>query len=302
MTNKQYDVIIIGGSYSGLAAGMALGRALRQVLIIDSGQPCNAQTPHSHNFLTQDGETPRAIAEKARKQVEKYDTVSFHSGLAVKAVKTGLGFEITTESGAVFTGKKLHIATGVKDMMPDIEGAAACWGISMIHCPYCHGYEVRNEKTGILANGEMAFHFTKLITNWTKDLTVFTNGTSTLTAEQAATLQERGVSVIETELAALEHQNGYIQTVRFKNGSTAPLTALYAKLPFVQHSDIPKKLGCAFNEMGYIQVDEFQKTSIPGVYASGDNVTPMRSVANAVAAGTLAGAMINMELVNESFE
>lgn len=301
MTNKIYDVIIIGGSYSGLAAGMALGRALRQVLIIDSGKPCNAQTPHSHNFLTQDGETPRAIAEKARQQVEKYETVSFHSGLAVRGEKTGSGFEITTESGAVFTAKKLHFATGVKDLMPDIEGAAACWGISMIHCPYCHGYEVRNEKTGILANGEMAFHFTKLITNWTKDLTVFTNGKSTLTAEQTAKLEEYGIPVIEHEIAAFDQNNGYIESVRFKDGSSAKLTAMYAKLPFAQHSDIPEKLGCAFNEQAYIQVDEFQKTSVPGIYASGDNTTPMRSVASAVATGTLAGAMLNMELVNERF-
>ncbi|MNX81899.1 Alkyl hydroperoxide reductase subunit F [compost metagenome] len=281
---------------------MALGRALRQVLIIDSGKPCNAQTPHSHNFLTQDGETPKAIAEKARKQVEKYDTVSFHSGLAVRGEKTDSGFEITTESGVVFTAKKLHFATGVKDVMPDIEGAAECWGISMIHCPYCHGYEVRNEKTGILGNGEVAFHFTKLITNWTKDLTVFTNGKSTLTAEQTAKLKAYGIPVIEDEIAAFGHKNGSIESVRFKDGSSTELTAMYAKLPFLQHSDIPEQLGCAFNEQAYIQVNEFQKTSVPGIYASGDNAAPMRSVANAVATGTLAGAMINMELVNESFE
>lgn len=301
MTNKIYDAIIIGGSYSGLAAGMALGRALRNVLIIDSGKPCNAQTPHSHNFLTQDGETPQAIASKAREQVAQYKTVEFYSGLAVGAEKTNSGFTITTENGETFGAKKLVFATGVKDTMPPIKGAGACWGISMIHCPYCHGYEVRNEKTGILANGEMAFEFSKLITNWTKELTVFTNGKSTLTAEQSSKLKEHGIQVNEQEIEAFHHTNGYINEVHFKDGSNLQLKAMYAKLPFSQHSDLPEKLGCAVSEQGFVEVDPFQKTSVPGIYACGDNVTPMRSVANAVAAGTLAGAMLNRELVDEDF-
>lgn len=302
MTNTIYDVIIIGGSYSGLSAGMALGRSLKQVLIIDSGKPCNAQTPHSHNFITQDGETPKAIATKAKEQVAKYKTVTFHSGLAIHGKKTESGFEITTETGEVFTAKKLIFATGVKDVIPSIKGADACWGISMIHCPYCHGYEVRNEKTGILANGEMAFEFTKLIHNWTKELTLFTNGKSTLTTEQTSKLKEHGIDLVEKELEAFSHTDGYMEEVSFKDGSTTKIKAMYAKLPFVQHSDIPQDLGCELTEQGFIQVDAFQKTTIPGIYASGDNCTPMRSVANVVAMGTLAGVMISRELIDEAFK
>ncbi|WP_343632887.1 NAD(P)/FAD-dependent oxidoreductase [Fluviicola sp.] len=301
MTNKIYDAIIIGGSYSGLAAGMALGRALRNVLIIDSGKPCNVQTPHSHNFLTQDGETPRAIAVKAREQVAKYENVEFYSGLAVGGEKTEIGFTITTESGENFASRKLIFATGVRDIMPEIKGAADCWGISMIHCPYCHGYEVRNEKTGIHANAEVAFEFSKLINNWTKELTVFTNGQSTLLPEKASTMKAHGIDINEQEIEAFEHTGGYLNKVRFKDGSSVELKAMYVKLPFVQHSDLPEKLGCAFSEHGYIEVDKFQKTTVPGVYACGDNVTPMRSVANAVAAGTLAGAMLNRELIDDDF-
>lgn len=301
MTNKIYDAIIIGGSYSGLAAGMALGRALRNVLIIDSGKPRNAQTPHSHNFITQDGETPQAIASKAREQVAQYKTVAFYSGLAVGAEKRDSGFTITTENGETFDAKKLVFATGVKDIMPEIKGARACWGVSMIHCPYCHGYEVRNEKTGILANGEMAFEFSKLILNWTKELTIFTNGKSTLTAAQSSKLKEHGIGVNEQEIEAFEHTNGFMEEVHFKDGSTLKLKAMYAKLPFAQHSDLPEKLGCVMTEPGFIQVDPFQKTTVPGVYACGDNVTQMRSVANAVATGTLTGAMLNKELVDEEF-
>jgi len=301
MTNKIYDTIIIGGSYSGLAAGMALGRALRTVLIIDSGKPCNAQTPHSHNFITHDGETPHAITSRAREEVAQYKTVEFYSGLAIAAEKTDSGFTITTENGEVFEAKKLVFATGVKDLMPAIKGAASCWGISMVHCPYCHGYEIRNENTGILANGEVAFEFSKLIHNWTKELTIFTNGKSTLTAEQTSKLKEHGIGVNEGEIDSFEHINGYIEQVHFKDGSSIKLKAMYVKLPFVQHSDLPEKLGCELTESGFIQTDVHQKTSVSGVYACGDNVTQMRSVASAVAAGTLTGAMLNKELVEESF-
>lgn len=301
MTNILYDAIIIGGSYSGLSAGMALGRALKHTLIIDSGKPCNAQTPHSHNFITQDGETPQAIASKAREQVAQYKTIEFYSGLAVDAEKTNAGFRITTENGEQFEAKKLVFATGVRDIMPEIKGAAACWGISMIHCPYCHGYEVRNEKTGILANGEMAFEFSKLISNWTKELTLFTNGVSTLTPEQTSRLKATGIAVNEQEIDAFEHNNGYLENVQFKDGTAIQLKAMYAKLPFKQHSDLPEKLGCEISDLGYIEVDPFQKTSIPGIYACGDNVTPMRSVANAVGAGTLTGAMLSRELIEEAF-
>lgn len=301
MAHKNFDVIIIGGSYSGLSAGMALGRALKQVLIIDSGKPCNAQTPHSHNFITHDGETPHAIARKAKEQVAKYPTIEFYSGVAVGGKKIDSGFEITTETGELVTAKKLLFATGVKDIMPTIKGADACWGISMIHCPYCHGYEVRNEKTGILANGEIAFEFSKLINNWTKELTLFTNGKSTLTAEQTSNLEEHGIDVVEKEIEAFQHTDGTIEEVHFKDGSTTKLKAMYAKLPFVQHSDIPKTLGCELTEQGYIQVDAFQKTTVPGIYASGDNCTPMRSVANVVAMGTMAGVMISRELIDEAF-
>src|SRR5688572_21015675 len=169
--DNHFDVIIIGGSYAGLAAGMALGRALRKVLIIDSGEPCNRQTPHSHNFLTHDGRPPGEIAKLARQQVQLYNTIRFLQGVAALGIKTEGGFEITQDSGEIFGAKKLIFATGIRDIMPDIDGFKSSWGISVLHCPYCHGYEVRNQRTGILGNGENGFELTKLISNWTKDLT-----------------------------------------------------------------------------------------------------------------------------------
>ena len=301
MEQKNFEVIIIGGSYSGLSAAMSLGRSLRQVLVIDSGLPCNIQTPHSHNFITNDGETPAAISAKARLQVGFYKTVQFYNGLAIDAVKTQNSFEIKTESGELFTSKKLLFATGVKDLFPQIKGFAVCWGISVLHCPYCHGYEVKSEKTAIVANDEMGFEYAKLILNWTKNLTLCTNGKSTLTSEQTQILKNHGVLVLENEIDSFEHNAGYILNIVFKNGEKITVKAVYARAPFEQHCPLPQTLGCEVNEQGLIKVDFMQKTSVSGIYASGDATTQMRSVALAVSSGSFAGAAINRELIDEAF-
>lgn len=302
MTHQNdFDVIVTGGSYAGLSAAMSLGRALRKVLVIDSGKPCNRQTPHSHNFLTRDGQTPKEIATLAKEQVAKYSTVTFYEGLAVSGTAKEAGFEITTQAGDVFTTKKLVFASGVRDLMPDLKGFAECWGISVIHCPYCHGYEVHHEKTGVLANGDLAFEYVKLISNWTQDLTLFTNGRSTLTAEQTAKISSHNIQIVEKEIDHFEQQDGRIRQLIFKDQSAFPLKAIYHKPAFEQHCDIPVALGCELTEQGLLKVDAFQKTNVPGIYACGDNTIAMRSVANAVAAGSFAGAALNRELVDDSF-
>lgn len=297
---EAVDVLIIGGSYAGLSAALALGRALRQVVVLDSGQPCNRQTPHSHNFLTQDGSTPSAIAAVAREQVLAYPTVQLRQDAAVAATGENNSFTVTTASGTVLHARKLLFASGIRDIMPALPGFAECWGISAIHCPYCHGYEYREQPTGILANGDVAAEMGLLIRNWTNKLTIFTNGSATLQPEQRQRLADRGIAVEEAPVQQLGHQNGYLAHLDLADGRTVPLAALYARLPFEQHCALPQALGCAHSEMGYVAVDNFQKTSLPGIYAAGDATSPMRAVAAVVAAGMMAGAMLNRELIFEA--
>ncbi len=299
--NNKFDVIIIGGSYSGLSAAMALGRSLRNVLIIDSGKPCNSQTPHSHNFLTQDGKTPNEISTLAKLQVEKYESVKFQNGLATIGKKTESGFEIITSNNDKFAAKKLIFATGIKDMIPDIKGFNDCWGKSVVHCPYCHGYENRNKNTAIIANGAKAFHLVPLVKNLTNELTLLTNGIADFDPEQIAIFKKNKINIIETIILEFENNNGNLENVVFNDRTKLPFDVAYGVIPFSQHSDIPQKLGCEITEQGYIKVDMFQKTTIEGVFACGDNSVMMRSVANAVYSGNVTGAVVNGLLSHEEF-
>ena len=297
---EPFDAIIIGGSYAGLSAAMALGRSLRQVLIIDSGDPCNKQTPHSHNFLTQDGKTPMEISTLAKQQLGHYPTVHFHQGFAEGASGSSGAFQVGTSTGEAFGAKKMILASGIRDLMPEIEGFAECWGTSVIHCPYCHGYEFRDRATGIMATGEKAYHLASLVHNLTKELTLFMDRDA-VTAEQAQKLRGHAIRFEPRKIVALEHEGGKLKRVLFGDGDGIELEALYAGLPFEQHSLLPFDLGCGFTEAGHIQVDMLQRTTVEGIYACGDNSSPMRSLAQAIHAGNMAGAALNRELALEDF-
>ena len=298
---KKVDVIIIGGSYSGLAAAMSLGRAMINTLVIDAGKPCNRQTPHSHNFLTRDGFTPSEIAAISKSQVNAYPTVEFFEAFATSATKSADGFQIEVGSGQSFVASQLIFATGISDIMPNIEGFAECWGTSVLHCPYCHGYEVRNVGTGIIGNGEQAYEFAKLISNWTNKLTVFTNGASDFSKVQSGSLRKHGIDVIESEISELEHDQGKIKRIVFKDGTSTAVEAIYSPRPFVQHCALPEMLGCDLTDEGYVKTDGMHQTTIPGVFACGDNASRMRTVANAVATGTATGIMVSKRLIMEGF-
>lgn len=301
LSESRFDVLIVGGSYTGLAAALTLGRSRRRVLVLDAGQPCNRQTPQAHNFLTRDGEPPNQLRALAREQLGAYPTVQFQAGTVTQATAQAGEFRVETAEGSRYAARKLLLATGLHDELPELPGFAACWGISVLHCPYCHGYEVRDEPLAVLGNGDAGFEFARLIHHWSPNLRLLTNGPATLSAEQRARLTAHGIALIESPLAQVEHDAGRLHHLGLLDGTRLPLTALFARLPFRQASDLGARLGCELTDTGLLRTDEFGRTAVPGLYAAGDNSTLMRQVAAAAANGSKAGAFINHELIAEDF-
>jgi thioredoxin reductase len=243
---------------------------------------------------------PHVIASKAKEQVLRYPTVKFVNGKVAHARRSNSGFEIDTERSEQFTSRRLLFATGLKDIFPSIDGFEACWGKSIVHCPYCHGYEARGLKTVVLTNGELAFDYVKLIRNLTDDVVLLTNGPSKLTQEQTEALKRKSIQVIETPLTHIEQKEGQIETVILQDATRIPAQVLYWKPTSRQHCPLPEQLGCELTEQGLLKVDAMQKTTIAGIFAAGDS-SNWRSVASAVSSGSFAGAVINKELADEDF-
>lgn len=296
---RLHEVIIIGGSYAGLSAAMSLGRARRQVLVIDGGLPRNRFTPHAHNLLLHDGDSPAALAARARLQVAHYPTIQLLQAQATAAERLPDGtFRITTTQHGAFTARYLLLATGLRDELPTVPGFAECWGKSVIHCPYCHGYEVADQPTGAWVNGDDAHHLATLLPNWTRDLTIFTNGPATFGDDLRQQLAAQQIALDETPITALEHEQGQLRALHLADGRRHPLPVLYARLPLHQASKLPAQLGCALAKQApLLQLDAQYRTSVPGVYAAGDNCVPVSQLAQAIAAGNMAGAAISRELI-----
>lgn len=298
-SSPSYDVLIIGGSYAGLSAAMALGRARRSVLVLDAQRPRNRTTPHAHNLLLHDGAAPADLAARARQQVAAYPTVQFVVAEATTATQFPDGsFEVATPHGT-FAARYLLLATGLRDELPPIPGLAECWGKSVIHCPFCHGYEVADQPTGFLLNGDLVGHQATMLRNWTHELTAFTNGPATFGDAVRQQLVAQGVGLEETPIAELLHTGGQLTALRLADGRHLPLPVLYASPvpPWHQASTLPAQLGCALTEQGLLRVDEQYQTTVPGVFAAGDCCTPLHQLAGAIAAGNLAGAMLSKQLI-----
>lgn len=291
------DVLIIGGSYAGLSAALALGRARRHVLVIDAGRPRNRTTPHAHNLLLHDGDAPADLAAHARQQVAAYPTVRLLTAEATAATRlpTG-GFEVATSHGTYQAGRLL-LATGMHDELPPVPGFAECWGKSVIHCPFCHGYEVADQPTGIWNNGDEVGHHVRMLLNWTRTLTVFTSGPATFGHEVRQLLQAHAIAIEETPVAALLHTGGQLTALRLLDGRELPLPVLYARPPAQQASTLPQQLGCALTDQGFIQIDANYLTTVPGVWAAGDCCSPMPQLALAIAAGNLVGGTLSREII-----
>ncbi len=295
----HYDVIIIGGSFAGLSAAMQLARARRQVLLVDAARPRNRYAAHAHGFLGQDGVPPQEIVANARAQLARYPTVSFLDGEAIQALAQDGGFAVVMAGGEQVRGARLILATGMRDELPPLPGLQARWGQTVLHCPYCHGFEVAGEPLGVLAAHPMSVHQAMLLPDW-GPTTYFTQGQFEPSPEDARHLAARGVHVERTPVVALLGEAPALTGVVLDDGREVPLRALFVASRVHMASPLAGQLGCEFDEgpLGpVIRVDDMKQTTVPGVFAAGDASTPMSNATLASASGVMAGVCAHRSLV-----
>jgi len=293
-----FDTIIIGGSFAGLSAALYLARARRSVLVLDTGEPRNRFAAASHGFFAQDGSDPKAMLETMRGQVAAYPTVQFRELKAIDAAHKEDGFRVTLENGEAVTGAKLLLAFGVSDILPELPGLAERWGRTVIHCPYCHGYEFSGERFGVLNLSPMSAHQATLIPEW-GPTTFFLDG-GTIEPDVAAELDERGVTIEPEPVDCLVGEGTSLSAIRLRNGIEQPIDALFIGPRNRFNSDIAEKLGCAVEDglLGsVVKVDDMKATNVAGVYAAGDITRMGHTVTFACADGVMAALAIHRSLV-----
>lgn len=302
MQDTILDVAIVGGGAGGLSAALVLGRMRRHVIVIDGGEPRNAPSHGVHGFLSRDGIAPAELLQIGRDQLQPYSTVSVRKGFVTQAVQREGYFELTLKDGDVLQARKLLLATGVKDILPDIEGLRDFWGTSVAHCPYCHGWEARDTSIAILLKtGEHAIHMATLLHPLSNDLVVCTNDEPDFTTEQRQQLESFGVPVYDGIIERVEGTSGRLERLVFADGRTLERQTIFVEPYVIQHTDLAQQLGCALKESGLVEVDHAGETSVPGVYAVGDMANPAAQVVVAAYSGMMAAAMINRELAAQAF-
>lgn len=290
-----FDVIIVGGSYAGLSAGMQLARARRRVLLIDAGLRRNRYASHSHGFLTQDGRPPADIAADGKRQLLAYPTVTWREGRAQHAEARDGGFRVTLADGSAADSQRLILATGVVDELPPVAGLAERWGASVFHCPYCHGYELDQGRIGVIATGPLSMHHALMLPDW-GTVTFFLNGAFEPDAAQLAELARRGATVERTPIACIAG----VAEVVLADGRVHAMAGLFAGPRTHQASALAEQLGCALDDgpMGpIVRVDEMKATSVAGVFSCGDAARAAGNVAFAVADGAMAGVAAHRTLM-----
>lgn len=294
-----HDVIIIGGGFAGLAAAMPLTRARRRVLLIDAGQPRNRFAAHSHGFLGQDGVAPADIQARGMAELSAYPTFTLVRGEVVRAAGTLDAFAVALADGSTLEGRRLILATGVRDELPAIPGMKERWGVGALHCPYCHGYEVAGRPLGVLGTQAGSDMKALLVSDW-GPVTLFTQDAFLPGAEMMARLTERGITVERVPIMEMLGEAPSLSAVRLADGRVLPLAALFVGPRTHMASPLALQLGCAMEEGHsgpYLRINEGKETSVPGIFAAGDATMQMHSATLSVASGMLAGVGAHRSLL-----
>ncbi|MBZ9938328.1 NAD(P)/FAD-dependent oxidoreductase [Mesorhizobium sp. BR1-1-16] len=297
----NYDAVIVGGSFAGLSAALQIARTGRPVLVVDAGRPRNRFADASHGFFTQDGSNPLAMIETARAQIQRYPNARTLAGEVIDISGSDGSFSVTTASGEAFAAQKLVLAYGVSDTLPDVPGLAERWGATVLHCPYCHGFEFSGRRLGVLQSHPMAAHQALLVADW-GPTTLFLNGGPVPDTETAAKLGARGIALEPAPVRTLTGDGGDLSAVELVDGRSVPIDALYVG-PVVRHnSDLAERLGCALDETPLgpiIRTDERKRTTVAGIFAAGDIARAPHNATWASADGVAAGVFLHQSLVFE---
>lgn len=303
MDTKRYDVVIVGGGAAGLSAATTLARALRSVLVIDSGTPRNAPAAGVHGYLSRDGVHPSELLSMGRREVLSYGGTVV-DGEAVSARRTPDGFEVIVGNGRRFSGRRLLVTTGLTDELPPIDGLREQWGKGIVHCPYCHGWEIRGQSIGVLGTGPLSVHQALLFRQWSGDITLFLNDTVEPTDEEWDKLAARSVAVVAGPVASVDTADGVLTGLTLRQGTSFDITALAVGTRMEARSALLESLGLTsqVHPSGagrFIGTDAMGATDVPGVYAAGNVSNLMAQVITAAAEGVMAGAKINADLIEE---
>ncbi|AJY76719.1 NAD(P)/FAD-dependent oxidoreductase [Paenibacillus beijingensis] len=299
-----YDCIIVGGGPAGLNAALVLGRAKRQVLLFDDNKPRNAVTKHSHGFITRDGISPAGFRDIAHSEIGSYPSVHIRNERITRIRSSNKNFfEAYTGAGETFTARKIMLATGLKEILPDVNGIHHFYGRSLFNCAYCDGWELRDKPLVVIGENAHLFHLAKTVSNWSRDVVACSNGYRPLTSEQSSMLLRKGIRVIEHRIAALEGKDGRLKRIVFFNNEKLEREGGFVSPQWTQASSLGEELGCSLSARGGIQTDEFGRTTVQGVYASGDTsiIAPSQLII-AAAEGSRAAMGVNADLIQDEFE
>jgi thioredoxin reductase len=295
---NQYDVVIIGGGAAGLSAALVLSRARRKVLVVDAGSPRNLPAAHLHGYLSRDGLPPAELLAAGRDEVIGYGG-EIVDGTVTDVVSDGHGMTALLAGGRRLSTRQLLVTTGLRDELPDIPGLRDRWARDVLHCPYCHGHEVRDRRIGVLGGTMGGARYAQIVRQWTQDLTYFP-GPHTLTAVERTQLPARGIGVVEGTIDQLIIDDGdELRAVLMRDGCVVPVDALFVQPRFIPSSALLVGLGCNVDAEGWVTVDSTGRTSVPAVWAAGNVVVPRAQVSTAAGAGSATAIAMNADLVDE---
>lgn len=302
MGKQMLDVAIIGGGPAGLNAALVLGRARKKIVVIDEGSPRNMVTHASHGFLTRDGVAPSEFRALAKEEISVYPSIAFIKDMAISIEGSDGQFRITTKHGESFISKKILFAVGMKDRPLTIPGLAEVYGKSAFVCPYCDGWELRDEQLVIINKGAELMHAAPLISGWTNQVTICTNGPDQLTDDERKELEQHQVSVFDSVIKQIDSNDGIVEQVVLEDGTVIACRGIFFKPDLVTGSALPQALGCEITEAGMIVTDDFGKTTISGVYSAGDAASKLYQTIAAASMGALTAVAINNELNIETWK